>query len=98
MNGRSTARSDGASTSLAGAGSWMGGRGSKAVARSLRSAQEREGGGKGSDSDGRKTKGNGVNPTLGRLIYRGSTESIRCDSFHRLMRLNGSIPRSSRED
>jgi hypothetical protein len=32
---------------------------------------ERESDGKRNDCDGRKTKGNGVNPALGRPIYRG---------------------------
>jgi hypothetical protein len=39
----------------------------------------------------KKTKANGVNPAPGRPIYRGSTESICCGSFHRTKRLNGSI-------
>jgi hypothetical protein len=98
MRKRSTARSGGASTSLAGVGSWTSGRGSKAVARSLRRMRERESDRSGSDSNGRKTKGNEVNPASGRPIYRGSTESIRCGSFHCTICLNGSIPRSSRED
>jgi hypothetical protein len=68
---RSTAQSGSASTCLAGAGGWTGGRGSKAVARSLRRARERESDGRGSNSDGRKTKGDGVNPASGRPIYRG---------------------------
>jgi hypothetical protein len=62
------------------------------------SAGERESDGSGSDSDGRKTKGNGVKPASGHPIHRGSTESIRCGSFHRTIHLNGSIPRSSQED
>jgi hypothetical protein len=92
MHRRRTTRSGGASTCLAGAGGWTDGCGSKAVARSVRRTQERE------RKRRRKTKGNGVNPAPGRPIYRGSTESIRCGSFHRTIRLNGSIPRSSRED
>jgi hypothetical protein len=71
MRQRRTARSGGASTSLARVGTWMGGHGSKAIARSLRCVRERESDGSRSDSDRRKTKGNGVNPTLGRTIYRG---------------------------
>jgi hypothetical protein len=98
MRERSTTRSGGASTSLTEVGSWTGGHGSKAVTRSLRRARERESDGSGSDIDGRKTKGNGVNLAPGRPIYRGSTESICCGSFHFTIRLNGSIPRSSRED
>jgi hypothetical protein len=71
MRQMSTAWSGGASTSLSGVGSWMGGRGSKAVARSLRHTRERESNRSGNDSDGRKTKGNGVNLAPGLPIYRG---------------------------
>jgi hypothetical protein len=59
MRRRSLARSGGASTCLARVGGWMGGRGSKAVARSLRCAQERESDRRRSDNDGRKMKGMG---------------------------------------
>jgi hypothetical protein len=37
---------------------------------------------------GGRRKGNGVNPTLGRPMYRGSTESARCGSVRRTTRLN----------
>jgi hypothetical protein len=61
--------------------------------------RERESDSSKSKRDARKkTKGNGVNPAPGRPIYRGSTESIRCGSFHHTMRLDGSIPKTSRED
>jgi hypothetical protein len=36
-----------------------------------RRERERDCGGRESDSDGRKMKGNGVNPASGRPIYRG---------------------------
>jgi hypothetical protein len=99
---RSTAWSDGARSGLAGVGT------GRAGARERRSQdrydarereRERESDSSEIERDARtKTKGNGVNPAPGRPIYRGSTESIRCGSFHRTMRLNGSIPRTSRED
>jgi hypothetical protein len=52
------ARSGGASACSAGAGSWTGARGSKAVTRSLRREQERESDGSGRESDvGRRGMG-----------------------------------------
>jgi hypothetical protein len=50
---------------LARAGGRTDGRGSKAVAISLRRARERESDVSGSDNDRRKTKGSGVNPASG---------------------------------
>jgi hypothetical protein len=47
---------------------------------------------------GGRKKGNGVNPASGQPIYRGSTESVRCGSFRRTTRQNGSVSGSSRED
>jgi hypothetical protein len=66
MRRRSTAWSGGSSTSLAGAGSWKGGRWSKAVARSLPRTRERESGGSRSDSDGGRRRGMGS--TLPRAV------------------------------
>jgi hypothetical protein len=40
----------------------------------------------------------GSTPTQASLFIGGSTESARCDSFRRTTHLNGSIPRSLRED
>jgi hypothetical protein len=40
----------------------------------------------------------GSTPTRAALFIGGSTESAHCDSFCRTTHLNGSIPRSSRED
>jgi hypothetical protein len=40
----------------------------------------------------------GSTPLWAVLFIGGSTESICCGSFHRKKRLNGSIPRSSREN
>jgi hypothetical protein len=95
---KSTAQSGGASTSLARAGSWTDGRGSKVVARSLRRARERERESDESDSDGGRRRGMGSTPPWAILFIGGSTESIRCGSFHRTIRLNGSILRNSQED
>jgi hypothetical protein len=95
---RMMVRSGGASTSLAGAGGWMDGRGSTAVARSLWCARERESNGSRRESDGGRRRGMGSTPPRAILFIGGSTESICCGSFYRTMRLNGSIPRSSRED
>jgi hypothetical protein len=45
--------------------------------RKIATAQwERERNGSGSDNDGRKTKGNGVNPASGRPIYRGGPPNL----------------------
>jgi hypothetical protein len=78
---------------------WTGGRKGTAVTRSLWRKREKESNNSESERDARKkTKGNGVNPTPGRPIYRESTESIHCGSFHRTIRLNGSILRTSRDD
>jgi hypothetical protein len=74
MHKKSTTRSNGASTSLGGAGGWTDGRRSETVARSLQRGErerERDCCGRGSDSDERKTNGNGVNAASGRPIYRG---------------------------
>jgi hypothetical protein len=38
--------------------------------------RERESDGSRSDNDGRKTKGNGVNPASGLLIYRGGPPNL----------------------
>jgi hypothetical protein len=47
---------------------------------------------------GGRRKRMGSTPPRAILFIGGSTESICCGSFHRTMRLNGSIPRSFRED
>jgi hypothetical protein len=69
MRKRSTVQSGGASTWLAGVGGWTGAR------SGARRSQESCGGGKAMEVEvtatrGRR-KGNGVNPSSGRLIYRG---------------------------
>jgi hypothetical protein len=43
-------------------------------------------------------EGIGSTPPRAALFIGGSTESIRCGSFHRTIHLNGSILRSSQED
>jgi hypothetical protein len=95
---RMMARSGSASTSLVGADGWMDGRGSTAVARWLRCARERESNGGGRESDGGRQRGMGSTPPQAVLFIGGSTESIRCGSFHRTKCLNVSIPRTSREN
>jgi hypothetical protein len=89
---RMMARSGGASTNLVGTGGWMDGRGSIAVARSLRCAREWK------RKRRRKMKGMGSTPPWAVLFIGGSTETIRCSSFHRTKRLNGTILRSSQEN
>jgi hypothetical protein len=98
MQRRRTTRSSGASTGLAGVGSWTSGHGSTAVARSLQC--ERKSGSDGSeiDCDGGRRRRMGSTPPQVSLFIGGSTESIRCGSFHHTTSPNGSIPRSSRED
>jgi hypothetical protein len=61
--------SDGASSGLAGVGSWTSGCKGVAVARSLQSKRQRATG--ATATARKKTKGNGVNPAPGRPIYRG---------------------------
>jgi hypothetical protein len=54
--------------------------------------------GSGSDSGGRKMKGEWGQPHPGPpYLYGVSTKSAHCGSFRRTTCLNGSIPRSSRE-
>jgi hypothetical protein len=65
---------------------------SEAIARS------QESDGSGSESDERKTKGEWCQPRLGPPYLYGVHRIYRCGSFRRTTRLNGSIPRSSRED
>jgi hypothetical protein len=65
------ARSGGDSASLAGAGGWMDGRGSTAVARSLRCARERESNGSGRESDGGRRRGMGSTPPRAILFIGG---------------------------
>jgi hypothetical protein len=80
----------------------MAGRSGKMEGRACAEAKQSQDRGKATAAEvramGGRRKGNGVNPDSGRPIYRGSTESARCGSFRRTTRLNGSIPRSSRED
>jgi hypothetical protein len=95
---RMMARSSGTSTSLVGDGGWMDGRGSATVARSLQCARERENNGSGRESDRGRRRGMGSTQPRVVLFIGGSSESIRCGSFYRTMRHNGSIPRSSREN
>jgi hypothetical protein len=47
---------------------------------------------------GGRRRANGVNPDPSRSIYRGSTGSACCGSFHHTTRYNGSIPIISRKD
>jgi hypothetical protein len=65
MHKRSTERSGGARTSLAGAGSWTGGRGSKAVGR------ERESDRSGSDINGGRRRGMGSTSPWAVLLIGG---------------------------
>jgi hypothetical protein len=93
---RSTGRSGGAVTCLAGARGWM------RVGAGARLSQDRYGGEKVMEVEvtamGGRQKWNRVNPALGRPIYRGVHRSTHYGSFCRTTRLNGSIPRNSRED
>jgi hypothetical protein len=97
MHKKSTTRSNGASTSLGGAGGWTDGRRSETVARSLqRGERERE---IVVEEEATATRGRrmgmGSMPPRAVLFIGGSFKSIHCDSFHRTICLNGSIPRSS---
>jgi hypothetical protein len=71
MQRRRTTRSSGASTGLAGVGSWTSGRGSTAVARSLQCERKSESDGSESDCDGGRRRRMGSTPPQVSLFIGG---------------------------
>jgi hypothetical protein len=92
MRGGARCKSDGASALMAGVGDWMEARAREAVAR-LRGATVT----RATTTGGRRGR-MGVNPNPSHSIYRGSSGSARCGSFHRTTCYNGSILVISRDD